>query len=256
MRTDRLTGRGPLEAIVAEFDACATAEMRECLEYVLHQRAGSSRTIFDNCEYPRDHDEHGVRADRKTASGEGMLLKDFLQHDSAKEANLTIAHVAALRVYTTQAFAVLNEGMRDRARRKRNEPYAFPVTMYLITDAIKKLRVANGDDDNDNAEGSSQLDLNGADANEARELRSSSFGALGSSSKSAARLWRGVSGKLLPDDFLQKGGIEFAPMSTTQSLETAITYSLKRGRDTEQLLLLQLHPGSFLQHGVDISFLS
>ena len=48
-------------AIVDEIHMHGTDVDRECLDYCLNQRAGSSALVFSNSPYPRDCDEHGVR---------------------------------------------------------------------------------------------------------------------------------------------------------------------------------------------------
>ena len=60
-------------------------------------RAGSSDKRFPNSPYPRDCDENGLRADRRTAAGEGMALEDFISHANSREAKLEAAHVLAIR---------------------------------------------------------------------------------------------------------------------------------------------------------------
>ncbi len=40
----------------------------------MHMAAGSDTKTYPNSPYPRDSDENGVRADRRTRSGEGMRL--------------------------------------------------------------------------------------------------------------------------------------------------------------------------------------
>ena len=76
----------------------------------------------------------------------------------------------------------------------------------------------------------------------------------------------------LPESFMRKGGSEFAPMSTTTSLETAMRVSQPH-RDTcctkpltsplrtqysrsDNAVLLRLRNTSFVERGADISYLS
>ena len=72
------------ELCVVQVSTHGDATMKECLQYVLHEAAGSSSTIFMNAPYPRDCDAHGLRADRRTATGEGMRLDDFVAHPHAQ----------------------------------------------------------------------------------------------------------------------------------------------------------------------------
>ena len=111
----------------------------ECLQYVLHSRAGSSDTVFANGNLKRDCDKGGnVRDDRLTFDGLGMQLQDFCNHPSARTAKLLTAHVVALRLYTTAAFVRLNSPLRDEDPNR--PPHPFPVTMSYINAGISKLR--------------------------------------------------------------------------------------------------------------------
>ena len=94
-------------AIVREVSAGGTDDDRECLDYILHAEAGSSDRTYQG-GLRRDCDERGgVLACRTATDGSGvvrgMRLADFIAHPSARHANLTEAHVVALRLYTTQA---------------------------------------------------------------------------------------------------------------------------------------------------------
>ena len=94
-------------AIVREVTASSTDADRECLDYVLHAEAGSSERTYQG-GLKRDCDACGRVLECRTvtnSSGKarGMRLEDFVSHPSAQHANLTEAHVVALRLYTTQA---------------------------------------------------------------------------------------------------------------------------------------------------------
>ena len=111
----------------------------ECLQYVLHARAGSSDKVFANGNLKRDCDKGGmVLDDRLKFDGHGMKLQDFCNHPSARTAKLQTAHVVALRLYTTAAFVRLNSPMRDDDPNR--PPHPFPVTMSYIDAGISKLR--------------------------------------------------------------------------------------------------------------------
>ena len=73
----------------------------------MHAEAGSSARTYQ-AGLKRDCDERGrVMACRTVTDSSGavrgMRLEDFVSHASARHANLTEAHVVALRLYTTQA---------------------------------------------------------------------------------------------------------------------------------------------------------
>lgn len=206
-------------AIESEFAASGTDEDCECLDYVLHQRAGSSGLIFANSPFPRDHDASGLRADRMTVSGEGMTIDDFCEHHLSRAARLGKAHVLALRLYTTAAFKSIVNPMRcvDLSHSWSESPHALPVTVYFLTEAISRLRSVD-------RQVSGPLDL-----------------------------WRGLANmsRALPADFERLGGTEKAPMSTTTSLDVAVRYSASRSP-----LLLRLRTPNFMQRGASIAFLS
>jgi len=64
-------------------------------------------------------------------------------------------------------------------------------------------------------------------------------------------LWRGMRQMTIPEAFLQQGGTEVAPMSTTADLAVAVRYSL-----SPHSILFRLETDSFITRGSDISYLS
>jgi hypothetical protein len=211
-------------AIRREIEAAAVGgEQRavdalECLEYVQFARAGSSDRTFPNSRHPRDCDESGLRADRRTTSGEGMMLADFVAHPHSREAQLEEAHVLALRLYTTWAFLLLNGPLRDLERHARGEAHPLPVTVAFLAEGIRRLR------------------------------------AVGAKQENAHRpvvLYRGLANRTVPPAFGREGGTELAPMSTTAELAVAARYSASRS-----CVLLRLNTKSFIERGADLSYLS
>ena len=179
-------------AIAQEVTAGGTDDDRECLHYILHAEAGSSEQTYQG-GLKRDCDERGrVLACRTVTDSSGgvrgMRLEDFVSHPSAQLANLTEAHVVALRLYTTQAFKSINNPLRDRERFESGEAHPLPATVALIRDALGKLRAVEADHSRDSA------------------LR-------------RVYLYRGMK------DVMEQGGTELAPMSTTSNLSVAMQYS-------------------------------
>ena len=220
-----------VSAIVDEFERGATDEARECLHYVLHEHAGSSKLTFPNSPFPRDWDANGVRSDR-LRSGEGMTLDDFVAHPYSRKANLSRAHVLALRLYTTAAYKEINQPLRDLAAGDHNEPHPLPVTVALLQEAMGKLRAVNTD--------------------EAGELAV----LVGSPSPNSSRrqeLWRGLKNLSIGDEdpFVLRGGTELAPLSTTTSIEVALGYSTSTSP-----VLMRLCVSTFMQTGADVTYLS
>ena len=149
----------------------------------------------------------------------GESLTDFLAHPDARTARLEEPHVVALRAYTTAVFKVLNGPMRDL---ERTDPHPFPVTVAFLREAIGKLRAVGAQEDSQVGKTVTTLDL-----------------------------WRGMRDTEVPDSFLQHGGTELAPMSTTTKLEVAVQYST-----AATSLLFKLRTDSFMQRGASIQFLS
>ena len=100
-------------------------------------------------------------------------------------AQLSEAHVLALRAYTSACFKSLNGPLRDQSR---TAPHPFPITIYLIADALKKLRGAGGEQA-------------GGRANVA--------------------LWRGMRDMRATDTFLNEGGSEVAPRAAANQQRCA-----------------------------------
>ena len=206
----------------------ATAEVAdeayECMRYCLYEAAGSSPRIFVNSPYPRDCDSRGVRPERCVSGGHGMHLADFCQTPEAVTATLEIAHVAALRIYSTAAFKVLNGPLREPWAFDRNaaQPrHPFPVTISFLTDAIGKLRAVGAVQPNANVE----FDL-----------------------------WRGVRDRAASEGFLGNGGTEQAPLSTTANLKVALSYSI--GGAERAALLFKLRTNTFMGRGASLRFVS
>ena len=193
---------------IADF---GTDEDKECLDYILNHPAGSSDKKFPN----------GVR----DVGRHGESLSDFVKHPNSVASGLSEGHVVALRLYTSAAFKSINAPLRDTARKTR---HPFPVTVYLIAEALKRLRAVAGE-----AMGE----------------------AMGASSAKAGpgtvALWRGMRNMAVTDGFLAKGGSELAPMSATTELAVAMRYAL-----SEHSLLFKIVTKNFMERGVDISYLS
>ena len=233
-----IAARGGVDAIREEFEAfvqsarerlaaAASAEQQlpwwatvevaeealECVRYCLDEEAGSSPKTFANSPHPRDCDENGTLAAR-TLHGRGMRLADFCELPEARTARLDASQIAALRIYTTDAFKVLVAPLRA------GEVHPCPVTVTNLTDAIGKLRAVS-----------------------ARE------------STAVVDLWRGMKEVGVSEGFMQHGGSELAPMSTTTDLGVALQYAGAAGA-TNGALLFKLRTDSFMGRGASIAFLS
>jgi hypothetical protein len=145
----------------------------------------------------------------------GKTLKDFAAHPNAVTANLTTAEAAALRFYTTIAYKAINDPLRDTSSGK---PHPLPVTVMLIARGIRKLK------------------------------------AVGAKDRSAIKsqvLFRGMKNIKASDAFVELGGTELAPMSTTTDIKTATEYSM-----SDNSLIFYIKTKNSMQRGADIQFLS
>jgi len=121
----------------------------------------------------------------------------------------------ALRMYSLPPYKDINDPLRDltRVAEEREHPLA------LLTDhlhrALKKLR---------------------------------SVGATLQSATQDEIFWRGMKDLEVTETFSVEGGTELAPMSSTNSFETALWYALSK-----RSLIFVIHTRNKLQRGVDIS---
>ena len=210
-----------VKAIEEEVYAHGTDTDRECLDYILNEAAGSSNVRFAN----------GVR----DVGRNGERFIDFVNHPNAKRAHLKAAHVLALRLYTTAAFRSLNTPLRDM---NRTAAHPFSATVFFLTDGIRRLRAIGADAE----EAERQLD---------EKKKTQGLSRLSSILGCSNDLWRGMANMGTTAEFEQRGGAEFAPMSTTPDPGVAITYS-----QSTNALLFKIIASSFMNRGADISFLS
>ena len=99
----------------------------------------------------------------------------------------------------------------------RGEAHGLPVTVTLLRDALGKLRAVE------------------ADHSRESPLR-------------RVELYRGMKDVTAPASFMEQGGTELAPMSTTSDLSVAMRYSA-----SVKAVLLRLITESFYERGPDIS---
>jgi hypothetical protein len=156
----------------------------------------------------------------KPAGGKrGMTIDDFVHHPSAVACKLTREQVIAARLYTTKAFLRINKPLRDLERKENHESVPLPVTTFHLNEAIKKLRTLH---------------------------------ALSAQKNERVVLWRGMSNAALEDAFMEEGGVELAPMSTTLDLGIALKYSA----EGNTAVLLRIISQNFMVRGAELSWLS
>jgi hypothetical protein len=147
-------------------------------------------------------------------------LSDFHAHSNSKMAQLTLAEVAALRLYTTSVYQHMNAPLRDQHRYEEGKQCPLAVTTYFACSGIKRLRALN------------------VEAPKNRVL------------------WRGMRNLVLTDDFMAKGGTERGFMSVTTRLELAVRYALSKDQLDQTVLLFKIVVSNFVSSGAEIGWLS
>ena len=177
-------------------------------------QAGTDLRLWPNGQLKMDCDANGVvLADRV-----GWCLANFARHPDAVAAQLTEAHVAALRLYTTAAFVSLNPSLRDQDRFNSQRPHHFPITVKLIAEAAGQLKAVRSGT---------------ADAAQSRVL------------------FRGLKNVAPPDQFMRDGGTELGMMSATFDANVAVRYSA-----AAHGVVLRFQTAGWEERGADIAFLS
>lgn len=192
--------------LMAMVDAEASRKLQELLTYILDEEA---REIEE-----RSNDAHSVVV--RDLGNFGKRLKDFHEMEQSITAGLTLGEVAALRIYTSALFRLINMPFRDPDNRDRFEkPHELGVTVTLIYDGLKKLRRLHAD------------------------------------CTTEVQFWRGLKDLRIPEEFELRGGTELQCMSTTADIEVAGQYG-----KSDRPLILCIHCTSFMNRGSDISWLS
>lgn len=189
---------------------------------MLDEEAGSSSIQFQG-GLKRDCDANGKRLPERAKWKDGrvcggMRLTDFYDDMRVHKSGVKIEHIAALRLYTTAAFRHINDPLRDMERRNAGKPHPLPLIVSLIEEACKKLGAAEAME---------------AGANQPIDL------------------FRGMRSVVLPPNFLDSGGVEIAPMSTTTDLKVAMEYSMSASS-----VILRIKTSSAIKRGVGVKWLS
>jgi hypothetical protein len=119
----------------------------------------------------------------------GKRLDELVDHEHARTAKLELAHVLALRLYTSSSFACINDPLRTDPPQ---QPHPFAATTFFIDEGIKMLRAV-------------AARLSNAHATQV--------------------YWRGVKDRGISKEFCEQGGTEFACLSTTASKEVAVAFA-------------------------------
>jgi hypothetical protein len=147
--------------------------------------------------------------------GDGKSLESLVAHPNAKMAKLKTQHVLALRIYTTSSFSCVNDPLRQDPPQR---PHPFAATTHFCDQGIRMLRTV-----------AASL----PDAHSSRVY------------------WRGMRDLGLTMEFLDKGGTEFACLSTSASQEVAVNFAA-----STLPLIFKFETKDFTSRGADIGWLS
>ena len=162
-----------------------------------------------------------------------MRLKDF-QDQHARDANLEMAHILALRLYTTKVFGYINNPLRpycpfyNLSGKRRGSKHPMPATVLFLQEGLKRLRKV-------------------AEKELKRKVAASE----------STSLWRGFKSLEVKNTFLQEGGTELAPMSTSTNLKVAAQYSCTGAfGETALIMKLKIDKNDFMSYGAGLKWLS
>mmetsp|Transcript_3326 Transcript_3326/g.7156 ORF Transcript_3326/g.7156 Transcript_3326/m.7156 type:complete len:342 (-) Transcript_3326:3-1028(-) len=187
---------GGVDQIVAEFKACGSESDLANLHYCLHGVVGNEKDIPPHVleSYDKGY-YHGGRITRGDFDygHAGMRLEDFMMSKHAQVAELSKVQVLALRLYTTSSYPLFNGPLR-----KGQNPHPLRMTVYHLAEALKCLRRV--------------------EAQEAPE-----------EFNKVMLLYRGMKDTSLDQQkFMDVGGTETAPMSTSAKKDVALSYAASR----------------------------
>ena len=179
------------KAVLLSADEEKREDRRSLADALLRELQASMHEILDKPAVTIRSSESNALSGKKLTKDEhnnGKTLSDFHSMTPAKKAQLSLAEVAALRLYTTRAFRLVNGPLRQGIR-----PHPLAATTLFISRAVKKLR-----------------------ANHMHTGRAFS----------TQYLWRGLRNVTISEEFMLNGGTEPGCMSTSRDLATVANYAL------------------------------
>ena len=188
--------------------------------YNWNERVPNLNEVVEHYNYVVD----GVSSEKTYPNGirdqgrVGVTLDYFMNQKECKQAGLAREHVIALRLYTTVVYKYINDPLRN-PELYRNKRHPLAAVVYYIFQGIKMLR--NCVDD----------------------------------IKGELILWRGAKNIQARNDFLENGGTELAPMSTSRTLAVALRYLSGMSLD-QGAVLFRVVVTNKLSMGADLSWLS
>jgi len=228
-----------LALLRAEYEMLSEADLKVLYDdgaLWLHQRAGGvreteaeylelirrqARYVLDEVavEQPVESNDGSGETEMLDLGNGGMRLEDFWAKPQARASRLSLDECAALRLYTSAAFRLINGPLRSRSSVKLLERQCHPLalTTALISSAIKKLRAYN--------------------------MQGHKF--------QCRYLWRGMKNRDVKQAFRLKGGAEMACMSTSASLDVVASYARSSAP-----LIFRLRVDSPMEMGASIAWIS
>jgi hypothetical protein len=198
-------------AIETEFRLYGTAEDQEWFDYIMNHPA---------CE-------RTYRQGTRDKGHGAITLKGFASKKEAIVANLDLAQVLALRLYTSPVYKSLNDPLRSykcesdgtlTIPRSMKAQHRFPVTVSYIQKALLKLRAVE------------------CDRGKQGEL---------------LVMWRGNQNLIVSQDYLARGGVETGIISTSLTLETSVQYSY-----SSCPVIFKIITRSFMERGAFLDWVS
>jgi hypothetical protein len=156
---------------------------------------------------------------KRDDGNENKTIDGFLAAPEAQEARLTREQAIALRIYTSDSYAAINNALRDE---NRVGAHPLPAITTCIANGIKRLQAV------------------GAKKKEAKQQ---------------LILWRGYRDVQVTSKFLEEGGTELAPLSTSSNPAVAIRFAVQN-RKSNSCLLFRIVTDNNLQRGANLKFLS
>jgi len=191
----QLLSRGE-RAVIDEFQACGNADDLANLNYCLHgtacRRADMPAHVLHSLEVGSYHGGRINEGDFDCGH-EGMRLDDFMMHHHAQVAEVSRVQLLALRLYTTSSYPRFNGPLRSGTT-----PHPLRMTVYHLAEGLKALR---------------RVEARAAPEDFNRLMY----------------LYRGLRDTTLDRaQFVETGGTEMAPMSTSAKKEVALSYAASK----------------------------
>ena len=120
----------PVKAMKNEWHEHGSEEDKANWRYVVEGLA-----CDPNCIPKHVQESEKFKAAEFDIGHKGWKLQQFLELDASKKAGLKKQHVIALRLYSSSSFGLFNKAMREKTN-----PHPIRVTVYVLHDALKKLR--------------------------------------------------------------------------------------------------------------------